>query len=157
MELKNVRLENNLTQEEAAKILGVTRRTYANYEAGKIDKNSIKFSYIVDALKKSNIIDEEHGILSIDVIKNICSDVFKEYSIDYCYLFGSYAKGKATDKSDIDLLVCMSIDAMKYFELIEILREKLHKKIDLLGVEQLEKNFNLTKEILKDGIKIYGK
>ncbi len=50
----------------------------------------------------------------------------------------------------------MPIDAMKYFELIETLREKLHKKIDLLGIEQLEKNFNLTKEILKDGIKIYG-
>ena len=157
MELRDIRLENNLTQEDAAKIIGVTRRTYANYEAGKIDKKSVKFDFIVESLKKANIIDEEHGILSIDSIRNICTDIFKKYQVEYCYLFGSYAKGKASDKSDIDLLICMPIDAMKYFELIETLREKLHKKIDLLGIEQLEKNFNLTKEILRDGVKIYEK
>ena len=45
---------------------------------------------------------------------------------------------------------------MKYFELIEILREQLKKKIDLLDVTQLDNNPTLVKEILKDGIKIYG-
>lgn len=156
MELRRIRLENNLTQEEAAKIIGVTRRTYANYEAGKIDNLSKKYDYILDALKKATIIDEEHGILSIDKIKEQCLEIFKNYSVEYCFLFGSYAKGYANEISDVDLLISMDVDGKKYFELVELLREKLHKKVDLLYVNQLENNFSLTKEILKDGIKIYG-
>ena len=81
----------------------------------------------------------------------------KKYPIDYCYLFGSYAKGTANEKSDIDLLVSIPIDGMIYFELVETLREKLHKKVDLLDVNQLKNNYALVQEILRDGIKIYGK
>lgn len=156
MSLKDIRLQSNLTQEEAAQLLGVTRRTYVNYEAGKIDESSLKYRYIVETLKNANLLDENHGILSIDQIKKICSEIFKNYSVDFCYLFGSYAKGKATEISDIDLLVAMPVDGMKYFELIEILREQMKKKIDLLDVTQLDNNPTLVKEILKDGIKIYG-
>ena len=156
MSLKDIRLQSNLTQEEAAQLLGVTRRTYVNYEAGKIDESSLKYRYIVETLKNANLLDENHGILSIDQIKKICSEIFKNYSIDFCYLFGSYAKGKATEISDIDLLVAMPVDGMKFFELIEILREQLKKRIDLLDVAQLDNNPTLVKEILKDGIKIYG-
>ena len=76
--------------------------------------------------------------------------------MEYCYLFGSYAKGKATEKSDVDLLVAMPVDGMKFYELIEMLREQLKKKIDLLNIEQLDNNPMLVQEILKDGIKIYG-
>ena len=35
-------------------------------------------------------------------------------------------------------------------------RQDIDKKIDLLKLNQLEKNLELTREILKDGIKIYG-
>ena len=45
---------------------------------------------------------------------------------------------------------------MKFFELIELLRERLKKKIDLLDIAQLNNNPVLMQEILKDGIKIYG-
>ena len=157
MELRRISEKYKLTQEEAAKILGITRRTYANYEAGKINENSPKYNFILETLKQSNLIDEEHGILLLDDIKSICGEVFKKYPIDYCYLFGSYAKGKANEKSDVDLLVSIPIDGMVYFELVETLREKLHKKVDLLDVDQLENNHTLVKEVLRDGIKIYGK
>ena len=156
MSLKGIRLQNNLTQEEAAQLLGVTRRTYVNYEAGRIDESSLKYKYVVETLQKASLIDENHGILTIDQIRNICSEIFKDYSVEYCYLFGSYAKGKATEKSDVDLLVAMPVDGMKFFELVELLREKLKKKVDLLDIAQLDNNLTLVQEILKDGIKIYG-
>ena len=156
MSLKNIRLQGNLTQEEAAQLLGVTRRTYVNYEAGKIDEASLKYKYVVETLQKASLLDESHGILTIDQIRKICSEIFKNYSVDYCYLFGSYAKGKATETSDVDLLVAMPVDGMKFFELIELLREQLKKKIDLLDIAQLDNNSALVQEILKDGIKIYG-
>lgn len=156
MSLKDIRLRSNLTQEEAAQLLGVTRRTYVNYEAGKIDESSFKYKYVVETLQKATLIDENHGILTIDQIRKICGEIFKDYSVEYCYLFGSYAKGKATEKSDVDLLVAMPVDGMKFFELIEVLREQLKKKIDLLDIAQLENNPTLVQEILRDGIKIYG-
>ena len=31
--------------------------------------------------------------------------MFSKYKVQYCYLFGSYAKGKAKEKSDLNLLV----------------------------------------------------
>lgn len=155
MNLKEIRLQKKLTQDEAAKILGVTRRTYINYENGKINEDSLKYKFIVDTLKKTKQIDEEHGILTVEQIKTICNDIFKDYQIEYCYLFGSYAKNKATEKSDIDLLIKMPIDGMKYFELLELLREKLGKRIDLLTSTQLNNNYSLIDEILKYGIKIY--
>lgn len=156
MSLKDIRLQSNLTQEEAAQLLGVTRRTYVNYEAGKIDESSLKYKYVVETLQKATLIDENHGILTIDQIRKICGEIFKDYSVEYCYLFGSYAKGKATEKSDVDLLLAIPVDGMKFFELIELLREKLKKKVDLLDIAQLNNNPTLVQEILKDGIKIYG-
>ena len=156
MRLKDIRLQSNLTQEEAARLLGITRRTYVNYEAGKIDETSLKYKFVVETLQKASLLDENHGVLALDEIKKICGDIFKDYAVEYCYLFGSYAKGKATEKSDVDLLVSMPMDGMKFFELIELLRERLKKKIDLLDIAQLNNNPVLMQEILKDGIKIYG-
>lgn len=156
MDLRDARLQKNITQEQAAKLIGVTRRTYINYESGKIDKDSCKYKYILELIKKYNLIDEEHGILTIDEIKKDCLEIFKNYSIKYCYLFGSYSKGKANEKSDVDLLISSNITGLQFFELVEILREKLGKKVDLIEISQLENNLELIEEILKDGIKIYG-
>ena len=45
---------------------------------------------------------------------------------------------------------------MKFYELVEDLREALKKEVDLLNLEQLKYNLELVNEILKDGIKVYG-
>ena len=82
-------------------------------------------------------------------------EVFKKYNVEFCYLFGSYAKGKANEKSDVDLLVSVPLDGLKFFELVEMLRMNLKKKVDLLDFNQLNNNPELTYEMLKDGIKIY--
>ena len=70
MTLKEIRSEKGMTQAETARLLGVTRRTYLNYEAGKIDETSVKYKLIYDALLKANLIDEEHGLLSLERIKS---------------------------------------------------------------------------------------
>ena len=65
----------------------------------------------------------------IEQIKNACFDIFKDYDVEYCYLFGSYAKGNANPKSDIDLLISVNASGLQFFEIVERLREKLKKKI----------------------------
>ena len=69
--------------------------------------------------------------------------------VNFCYLFGSYAKAKPT--SDVDLLISANVKG-----LVEEIRLKLNKKVDVLDINQLNNNIELTEEILKDGIKIYG-
>ena len=154
--LKQLRTEKGLTQAKCAELLQVSLRTYKRYESDESKISSLKHQYLIQRLNEYGIIDEDHGLLTIEQIKNVCNSIFKDYSIEYCYLFGSYAKRKATEKSDVDLLVTMPLDGMKFFKLAETLREKLKKKVDLLDIAQLNNNSTLVQEILKDGIKIYG-
>ena len=140
MKLKELRLEKGLTQEQAANLLGITRRTYLKYENNESNLPKIKHKFIYETLNQYDFIDEEHGILSIKQIKDTCADVFKDYDVEYCYLFGSYAKGKATETSDVDLFIFVNITGLKFFGLIETLREKLKKKVDLLDAKNLEKD-----------------
>lgn len=154
-ELKKIRSSLDMSQIEAAKQLGISRRTYQKYEAIE-DENDSKLNYFIFKLKELNVIDEEHGILKLDDIKKIVGKVLSKYEVNFCYIFGSYAKNKATSLSDIDLLIDTKITGLDFFGLIEELRQSLHKKIDLLNINQLDNNPELLKEILKDGIKIYG-
>ena len=156
MTLKELRKEKGLTQAAAAKVVGVPMRTYVRYESDENKKETIKYRYIVETLQKYGVIDEEHGLLTIGKIQELCAPLFEEYGVKYAYLFGSYAKGKATEKSDVDLLISMPVNGLAFYELVERLRGSLKKKIDLLDETQLENNTALVKEILQDGIKIYG-
>ena len=131
-------------------------RTYQQYESDSSKIGNMKYEFMVQKLEKYGYVDETHGLLTVEQIKEICAGVFSHLPIEYCYLFGSYAKGKATPASDVDLLISTSLSGMAFFDLVETLRENLHKKVDLLNQEQLQENPDLVNEILKDGVKIYG-
>ena len=130
MTLKELRKEKGLTQAACAKVVGVPVRTYVRYETDEGRAGTLKYRYMLETLQK--------------------------YGVKYAYLFGSYAKGKATERSDVDLLISMPLNGLRFYELVEVLRESLKKKVDLLDETQLDNNSVLVKEILRDGIKIYG-
>jgi hypothetical protein len=156
MELKQLRQQKGITQVECAQYLGVPLRTYKTYENDERKQQTIKYKYMVEKLNSFGKIDEEHGILAMQQIIDKCGEVFKGYDIDYCYLFGSYAKGNATPTSDVDLLISSNVSGLAFFGLAEELRTALCKKVDLLNQDQLHNNPTLANEILKDGVKIYG-
>ncbi len=156
MSLKELRKSKKLTQKQCAEYLEIPLRTYINYENDAEKEGTLKYRYMMEKLSGFGIIDEENGILALDSISEICARVFDDYPVKFCYLFGSYAKGKATGKSDVDLLVSTDIGGLAFFEMTEALRQKLNKKVDVLHIDQLKNNFELLQEILKDGVKIYG-
>ena len=156
MTLKELRISKGVTQQEAAKLLGISLRSYVSYENDETKRDSLKYRFFFQEIEKINYIDEDHGILELSQIKAITKKVFSEYDIIYCYLFGSYAKGTADEKSDVDLLISGTVSGLRFYELAEKLREKLHKRVDLLDVNQLMGNINLLNEVLSDGLKIYG-
>ena len=155
-DLKSIRLEKELTQQQAAGIVGISLRSYKSYENDLDKRGNLKYNYIYEKLSQINPIDEEHGIVDLEYISRKCSEIFDKYKINFCYLFGSYAKGKAKDDSDVDLLISTEIKGLKFFGLVEELRNSLHKKVDVIEVAGLKNNVELLEEILKDGIKIYG-
>ena len=156
MTLRELRKNAGITQKAAANFVGMPLRTYVEYENDPKKQGSMKYKYLMDALRSFGRVDEENGILTLEQIREACIGVFETYPVEFCYLFGSYAKGKATEKSDVDLLVHTSLFGIDFFGLVESLREKLKKRVDVLDQKQLENNLALTSEILKDGIKIYG-
>lgn len=153
-ELKEIRLSVKMTQNEAANLLNISRRTYQKYELMN-DDNDEKLKYYIYRFQKLTEINENTGILTIPSIKEITSNILKKYDIKSCFLFGSYAKGKATEVSDIDLLIDSDITGLDYYGLIEELRDSLHKKIDLLTIKSIANNPEMLIEIIRYGIKIY--
>lgn len=159
MDLKEIRKNNKISQIEAANILGIPERTYRRYENDNDYGSNLKRKVFLDTLNKHFEITEEKGLLTIEIIKKKICDLFDcEYKgqIDFCYLFGSYAKGVANEKSDVDLYISSSLTGLRFVGLIEKLRQTLHKKVDLLRSSELKNNIELVNEILKSGIKIYG-
>lgn len=156
VDLKELRIEKKMTQQEVANLVGISLRSYKSYENDEEKRDTIKYNYIVEQLSKINYIDEETGILELEDIVRKCTEVFERYEVSFCYLFGSYAKGKATQTSDVDLLISTNVKGLKFYGLVEEIRTALHKKVDVLDMNQLKENIELTEEIFKDGIKIYG-
>ena len=155
-DLKGLRIEKKMTQKQVSELVGISLRSYKTYENDADKSGTLKYNYIVEELKKINPVDESHGVLDAEDIKRKCTQVFEKYDINFCYLFGSYAKHKAVPTSDVDLLISANIRGLKFYGLVEEIRNVLHKKVDVLDMNQLKDNLELTKEILKEGIKIYG-
>ena len=153
--LKELRIDKKMTQQEAADLIGVSLRSYKSYENEAAKQDTLKYKYMMEQLISYNFIDEEHGVLTIEDIKRKCTKVLEQYNVEFCYLFGSYAKGKENESSDVDLLVSTDVKGLKFYGLVEELRTALRKKVDVLDMNQLKDNLELTGEILRDGIKIY--
>jgi|SRR3989344_268443 len=70
----------------------------------------------------------------------------KERGVKKIGLFGSYAKGKQKDGSDIDILVTFDkIDFDNYMDLISFLEKVLKRKVDLVIEKNLVPELNYVK------------
>ena len=159
MNLYEVRTQYGLSQLKAASILNIPLRTYIRYEQDDSYGSNLKREMMIRVINEKCEITESKGLLSIEQIRNELKNLFDdEYSgqIEFCFLFGSYAKGYAKENSDVDLCVSTSLTGLKFVGLSESIRNVLHKKIDLVRFSNLTNNIELINEIMKDGIKIYG-
>ena len=153
--IREIRISKGLSQIEAAKIVGLSIRTYQNYEYGNSTRDKFKINQIISILSSYNKYTLNTGIYNIEDIKNIINELLKDTDISFVYLFGSYAKGKATPSSDIDLLISDEIKGLEFIGLVDEFSKRFNKNIDLIRISDLKNNFVFLNEILKSGIKIY--
>ena len=154
MTLKDLRKKKKLSQKAASELIGIPYRTYCRYEEEPNYIGSYKYKKIYQDLFDATKVDEEHGILSLNDIKDSLMPILSNNNIKYCYLFGSYARREAKETSDVDLLVDTDINGIDFFMLTEKIRVTLGKKIDLLRLSDIQERNPIALEILKEGIRI---
>ena len=155
-ELRKKRKEIGLTQEQVAKAIGVSRRTYQTYE--ETDNKNDTYNQLVKALDEMGIFDGSNVILNVKMIKNRCAHIFAKYpGVKCAYLYGSYARGEATKDSDVDILVVCHGMGLSFFRMSAELEDALKKEVDLHTQNQIGDNKTFLENLLVDGIKIYCK
>lgn len=97
------------------------------------------------------------AVFSLNTIKTRLNPVFKNHGVSSAVLFGSYAKGIATEKSDIDLMVDSHLRGLRFFALQEDIRQALDAKdVDVFDVTHIDAGSRIQQEISATGVKIYG-
>lgn len=74
-------------------------------------------------------------------------------------LFGSYAKGNATEDSDIDIVIDCKGELLNvsYYGMLEDIKTQLDKPVDLFEISEFSRSEAMRSAVEKDGIVLYEK
>lgn len=158
--LKTIRKNLKYSQQDIANLIGIPLNTLQNWEQNvrtpsQWVMNLIMDQLLRDAIEEKTKMSGTKGVLSFFSIQKIVSAVASKHQVKKIVLFGSYAKGLANPKSDLDLYMVSNLSGLPYFEFAEKLRHALKKKVDLFSQLTLETNSPTYLEIEDTGIIIY--
>ena len=96
-------------------------------------------------------------IYTIEQIRSIAAPIAARYGVNSVFLFGSYARGEATDMSDVDLLIDRGdvISGFKLGGLYADLQESLGKDLDMVTQQAASPTF--MNRIRDDLIPLYSR
>ena len=95
---------------------------------------------------------------TIDEIKTKVRPIAIRYDVDELSLFGSYARGDADEKSDLDFLVPKGSmkGLLSYCGMIAELEDTFHCRVDLV-VKSAIRDEKFLEEVDRDEVKLYEK
>jgi len=99
-------------------------------------------------------------MLTIAEIKEKIVPLCKKYNVHRAYLFGSYARGKADEKSDVDIRIEGDGSNLRTLldeaELQDALEQIFKKKVDLMtALPEGDINKIMRNQILRDEVILY--
>ena len=96
-------------------------------------------------------------IYTIEEIKEILAKLLKNIPVYNVILFGSYAKERADENSDIDLIIDTNGTLMgfKLFSLITKIEEAFNKQVDAFEKSEIIENSKIDEEIKRTGVIVY--
>lgn len=95
-------------------------------------------------------------VYTLAELKDTLHPVFERFGVKKAVLFGSYAKGLATPRSDVDLFVDSGLRGLAFFGLLDGVAAVLDVPVDLIDVSQVDKGSAIEREIGQSGVLIYG-
>jgi predicted nucleotidyltransferase len=96
-------------------------------------------------------------VFQIDEIKEKVLPIFVNAPVYRAVLFGSYAKGGATDRSDLDIVLDSrgELRGLYFYGVLEDLVTTLDKKVDLFELSEIRPGSPVMDAIERDGVVIY--
>jgi len=96
-------------------------------------------------------------MLSIEEIKSYITPVVEKYPVEKVILYGSYARGDASDKSDVDLVVESGgkMRNTKIFALGGELLDVLPVRVDVYDILEIANPSAMYENIQREGVIIY--
>ncbi|WP_448519525.1 nucleotidyltransferase family protein [Rhodoflexus sp.] len=96
-------------------------------------------------------------MINIEEIKQKTRPIFHKYNIKKAGIFGSFAKGTANARSDIDLLIETqeNISLLDFIQIKNELEDTLSMPVDLVLYDAVKAR--LQDDIFAEEIRIYGK
>ena len=95
-------------------------------------------------------------VYTLAELQSALDPVFRQYGVKKAVLFGSYAKGKATEGSDVDLFVDSGLRGLAFFGLLDGVASALEVPVDLIDASQVDRGSRIEDEIARSGVLIYG-
>ena len=97
-------------------------------------------------------------VFTQEEIKMRVLPIMKQNNIERAILFGSYGKGKATEESDIDLLVKSNLRGLAFMGFTEDIRESLDdKEVDIIDFSEIIPDSPIDREIRLTGVELYAR
>ena len=94
---------------------------------------------------------------TIEEIQHKLSPIFEEEGVIRAVLFGSYAKGEATEESDIDIaaLVDDEMSILNFCNIADRVINELGRNVDFLYADDIIPGGKIDRELKRDGVLLY--
>ena len=91
-------------------------------------------------------------VMDIEKIKEVVAPILRRHGVAKAFIFGSYAKGKQNEDSDVDILIEYDPRARKSLfaraKIINELKDALQKDVDVVTEGSLSRHFR--EEVLRE-------
>ena len=98
-------------------------------------------------------------LYTIDEIKNKVTPIFEEKDVIKAILFGSYAKGEASEESDIDIAAYVNeeMSILDFCEIADDVITGLGKEVDFLYANDIIPGGKIDIALQNEGVLLYAK
>ena len=117
-------------------------------------ENLQSWEFVPYEVRYSEVYFMSQKVLSFDEIFSLVKPIAERYRVEKIFLFGSYARGEATESSDLDFLVLggQNFKLTRIFALAEDLREIFQRNVDVFEVNELNLNSDFYNVVMKERV-----